>query len=438
MKADERNACLARGELEHSGLLPALDALGRTEHVFEFDIGLDLVPAEPGILLIRGARQYGKSTWLERELRRTIEQFGAGTAYHLNGDTIRDLDALEASIEALVPLFATDAPVRRLFIDEITAVDRWEIALKRLADAGTLRHVLVVTTGSKATDLRRGSERLPGRKGRLDRTNYLFTPISFMEFARVCGERLGDDTLHAYLLSGGCPAACNAVASTGRLPEYVTTMIRDWIYGECLASGRNRSSLISVMHTLIARGGAPVGQTRLAREAGLANNTVAAGYVELLSDLMAVASQHAWDPRRRVAFPRKRAKFPFINTLAAVAWDEARPRSVAELRALPTGDQGRWLEWLVAQEVWRRAAIRGDEIPERLLYWRGDRHEIDFVVSPDLFVEVKRGRTSPIEYAWFPRTFPHGRLVVVGNDSFRTDAVIGVTLESFLTARVWE
>ena len=90
MKPLERNACLARGELDSTGVFPALDELRRAEFVFEVDFGLDELPTEPGIMLVRGARQYGKSTWLEAELRRTIEQFGAATAYHINGDTIQD------------------------------------------------------------------------------------------------------------------------------------------------------------------------------------------------------------------------------------------------------------------------------------------------------------------------------------------------------------
>ena len=61
--------------------------------------------------------------------------------------------------------------MRRLFIDEITALPQWEVAVKRLADRRVLRDVLLVTTGSRATDIRRGSE-LPGRKGKLARTDY--------------------------------------------------------------------------------------------------------------------------------------------------------------------------------------------------------------------------------------------------------------------------
>jgi predicted AAA+ superfamily ATPase len=47
----------------------------------------------------------------------------------------------------------------------------WEKSIKRLIDAGELNRVLLVTTGSKATDLRRGFEKLPGRKGKLSRSS---------------------------------------------------------------------------------------------------------------------------------------------------------------------------------------------------------------------------------------------------------------------------
>ncbi|GMV38437.1 MAG: hypothetical protein AMXMBFR64_01530 [Myxococcales bacterium] len=432
MNVDHINEALFRGELDRPGVLPHVRALGDAPFVFRQSFGLDSLPEEPGVILVRGARQYGKSTWLERQIAETIEQYGPGTAFYLNGDVLRDADTLSEAIRALVPLFAAEAPVRRLFIDEITAVDGWERGLKRVIDAGEVRRVLVVTTGSKATDLRRGSERLPGRKGRLDRTSYLFTPVMYAEFRRLCGEQLGAQTLPAYMLAGGCPVALSEIARHGRLPEYVLEMVRDWIHGEVAASGRQRSSLLAVMECLMQRGGTPVGQARLAREAGLANNTVAAGYIELLADLTCVGIAQAWDASRRVRLTRRPAKFPFINLLAAAAWHPARPRSADAFALLEPEEQGRWCEWLVAQELWRRAAVRGDDSPEQLLFWGSKQHELDFVCPPATFVEVKRGRTGPLELGWFPKVFPDGRLLVVGGDRFETDRIRGLTLEDFL------
>jgi predicted AAA+ superfamily ATPase len=426
------NRLLATGTLDAPGLFPHLEALTDAAFVFRPDFGLDRLPDQPGLLVVRGARQYGKSTWLEGQLRDTIARYGPGSAYYLNGDEIGTAEALVARVRELVPLFSPKAAVRRLFVDEVTAVAGWADALKRLVDAGELRRVLVVTTGSKATDLRRGSERLPGRRGTLDRTTWIFTPVSYAEFSRVCGDRLGADLLPAYLLTGGCPLACGEMAARGHLPEYVVTLARDWILGEVAGGGRSRASLLAVMGALHRWGGTPVGQAKLARETGLANNTVAAGYLELLADLLSVGISHPLDASRGVRLVRRPAKFPFTNLLVAAAWAPDRPRSVADVRALEPSRAGTWLEWLVAEELWRRAALRGDEAPELLDYWEGGGHELDFAPAPEGFVEVKHGRTSPIEYAWFPRVFPKGRLTVIGRDRWEAEGMRGVTIEDFL------
>lgn len=412
-------------------LLPHVVDLESIAYRFNVEFGLDVLPDEGGIIAVRGARQYGKSTWLEQQLLATVREFGAGTAFYLNGDFISNADGLDRAIEELVSLFAKSAPVRRLFIDEITAVQDWQKSLKRLADAGVLRNVLVVTTGSKAADLRHGVERLPGRKGKLTRTNYLFAPIAYPEFRRVCGHVLGEDTLDAYLMSGGSPVACSHLAQ-GRLPEYAIELVKDWVCGVFAASGRQRGSLLAVMDCIRRYAGTPVGQAKLAREAGLANNTVAAGYVDLLSDLMCVASSYAWDAGRGIKLRRKPCKYHFCNTLVALAWHPAMPRTVADFRLLNESTRAAWYEWAIAQEQWRRAAIRGDEIPDEQAFWQSKEHELDFVISPEHFVEVKLGQTNPLEFGWFNRTFAKGRLTVVSQSRYETDRIHGISLEDYL------
>lgn len=432
MNVNDANALLLEGNAGTPGLFPHLDTLHQSPFIFKVNFGLEQLPEEGGVLLIRGPRQYGKSTWLEMELKKTILNHGPGSAFYLNGDALGDREDLADSIRAIIPMFRSDAGVNRLFIDEITAVKDWQRALKTLLDSGELRDILVVSTGSRAADLRHGAERLPGRKGKLARTSYYFTPISYREFHRVCSDALGENLLPAYLISGGSPIALGEIASHGRLPEYVPELVRDWIYGEAAASGRSRISLVAVMETLFRRGGTPIGQAKLAREAGLANNTVAAGYVELLSDLLCLAYGHAWDPDRRVRIMRKPCKFHFINLLAAVAWHPSRLRGPGDFNNLTPEDQGTWREWVVAQELWRRAAIQGAEMPEMQIFWQGGDHEIDFVLDPSHFLEVKRGKVQPFEFTWFPKAFPKGHLTIINKSRFETDKIKGVTLEDFL------
>jgi predicted AAA+ superfamily ATPase len=212
-------------------------------------------------------------------------------------------------------------------------------------------------------------------------------------------------------------------------------MIRDWLFGEFSASGRGRRSLLSVLGVLAGRGGTPLGQTKLAREAGLANNTVAAGYLELLFDLLCVGESPAWDAQHQVPMARKPAKYPFLNTLVAAAFHPARLRRPADFVALPEPEQAPWLEWLVAQELWRRRCIGGEAVPEQLPYWQAGEREVDFVVGAKRLLEVKRGRAGALDFTWFPRTFPGARLTVVSSERFETRDVVGITMDDFLLGR---
>jgi uncharacterized protein len=434
MDVNNRNLLFSKGEIHHDDLWPKITEYREQPCTFRFSFGLDKLPTEGGIILIRGPRQFGKSTWLELELKQTLEEYGAGSAYFLNGDDITDADELETRVLEVVSLFHPKVAVQRLFIDEISAVPSWERALKRIADRGQLRNVLVVTTGSRAADIRRGSERLPGRKGKLARTEYLFTGISYKDFHAQFHDELGDNTWKAYLLSGGSPIAAMEIRQRERIPEYFFEIIRDWIIGELVRSGRSRQFLLALMRTLFVQGGSRTGYLKLARESGLANNTIAAEYVEQLSDLLAVVPSHQWDADKRVPLQRRPAKFHFVNLSVALAFSPNRMTHISEFDALVPQERAKWIEWLVAQELFRRQCIAGVEDPEALWYWASKEHEIDFVDVHENLYEVKAGRSGPLDFVWFTKTLPKRKLLVIGGGEFQSYAVKGITMEQFLLA----
>jgi predicted AAA+ superfamily ATPase len=430
MDVNSRNRLFSTGEIDREDLWPKLTELEELPCTFRFRFGLDELPTEPGLILIRGPRQYGKSTWLEQKLRDTLEELGRGSAYFLNGDE----GELEKRILEILPMFHPNAPIRRLFVDEISAVPRWERALKRVLDRGELRGVLVVTTGSRAADIRRGSERLPGRKGRLPRSEYLFTGVSYKDFHAQFRRELGDDTWIAFLLSGGSPIAAREIWQSGRIPQYFFELIRDWVTGELLRSGRSRQFLIALMRTLFVQGGSRTGYLKLARESGLANNTIAAEYVEQLSDLLAVIPSHQWDAARDVPLQRKPAKFHFINLSVALSFSPNRLAQVEDFQSLPPQQKSKWIEWLVAQELFRRQSIAGVADPEAIWFWASKEHEIDFVDSERNLYEVKTGSTGLVDFSWFPKVLPKRKLLVVSGSEFRAASIKGITIEQFLLA----
>lgn len=427
------NQLLIDGNLNVPGVLPHVDNLKTVPFVFEPHFGLSSLPQEPGIIMVRGPRQYGKSTWLEQQVAETIIEFGAGTALYLNGDEITDRAELMNEIRNHIKLFNPYAKIRRLFIDEITAIEGWQKAIKRLADAGELQDVLLVTTGSKASDLRRGIERLPGRKGKLDRGNYIFTPIPYSEFLKKCGDFFQEDALWAYILSGGSPVGINAIAATGKLPDYVVSIISDWVLGEFSASGRSRSHLLAVLQSLFRMACNPIGQAKLARESGLSNNTMAQGYIDLLADLLIIIPAFPYDPQRKITIFRKPCKYHFINLLSAICWHPKKPRTIHDLKNLGE-DLGAVIEWVVAQEIWRRTCISiVNEPPEYLNFWQSQNNEIDFILpEKNIYLEVKAGAAQATDFIWFLNTFPNQKLSVINKKLFNTQKISGITLENFL------
>lgn len=433
MNVDTINTMLSLGNLAMPGLFPKLEELNKGPIIFKPDIGLEQLPTQPGLLTIRGARQYGKSTWLEQELKKTVEEFGPMSAFYLNGDEISSMDQLREKISNLCLNFKKMSLVKRLFIDEITAIPNWEKAIKRLVDAGELSEVLIITTGSKCSDLRRGTELLPGRKGKLDRNTYFFLPIPYSEFKRVCAHYFSpNDLLTAYLISGGSPLAIKELALQGRIPDYVTTLTRDWIFGEFASTGRQRGTLIKLFELLHKHGGTPAGYSKLAREADLANNTVASGYIELLSDLFCILPGFSWDLTKKVSLLRKPCKFHWINLLAAVTFSPEKIRSIKDFDNIPGTQQGKWWEWLVAQELWRKQSLTNPEPIISLDYWNSSEHEIDFITDLQWY-EVKKGSVSPLEFTWFSKMgLKNTKLKIINKENFETNTIIGIDWESFL------
>jgi predicted AAA+ superfamily ATPase len=159
---------------------------------------------------------------------------------------------------------------------------------------------------------------------------------------------------------------------------------------------------------------------------------VASGYVEQLSDLLSVLPIWPYDHMKRRFQPRKPAKFPFINLAVAIAFHPRGLRQVHEFSALPGEDKAILLEWLVAQELWRRSVLAGRENPEEIGCWRSRDHEIDFVDPSGTFVEVKLGKAPALEFSWFAAMFPDEELVVVCTTPFEGRTVRGMTIHDIL------
>jgi predicted AAA+ superfamily ATPase len=378
------------------------------------------------------------------QLLGTLEEFGKGSAFFLNGDFIYSHQEFETKLLELENSFAKKAKVKRIFIDEISQVKDWQRVLKRLIDAGHLKDALIVTTGSNAADLLRGAERLPGRKGALPRHDYLFLPISFKEYWYQVKNEIGvfdGDILWAYILSGGSPLAIEDIYRDECINETFVSLISDWILGDIANSGRNRLFFLNILRQIYKHSPNPLSYTKLAQEAGLSNNTAALDYVERLTDLLCLQPMMQWDSSKNTTLARKPSKFPFINLGVAWAFHPKSPRYLHELKSFTNSDLGAMNEWVVAQELWRRMHLEQQAITAKrsnplesnqMRFWASKENEIDFVLPGGEMYEVKSGEVSPRDFDWFHKVFPKKQLTIISKSIFETQNLRSITLKEFL------
>src|SRR3989344_8615445 len=99
------------------------------------------VKIEPGVTLIRGPRQIGKSTWLKLLLKQQIV-LGESVFFY----TCEDL----VDFQDLLALIQSQKNTQTFFLDEVTYVSEWWRAIKKVID--TRPHISIVLTGSNTFD----------------------------------------------------------------------------------------------------------------------------------------------------------------------------------------------------------------------------------------------------------------------------------------------
>jgi len=116
------------------------------------------------IYSLRGPRQVGKTTYIKVLIRNLIRDgVDPRDILYLHSEIFVNWKELLGSLNYYLRNICRGRAY--IFIDEISAVDRWPRALKYLYDVGELRNSFLLVCGSHAMDVIRGIELLPGRRG---------------------------------------------------------------------------------------------------------------------------------------------------------------------------------------------------------------------------------------------------------------------------------
>jgi uncharacterized protein len=371
---------------------------------------------EPGIHTLRGPRQVGKSTDLKLLVERALnEGFEPRSIIYIALDLLegQHLAEFAKTVERARDL-AGRSPPGLILLDEVTAVVRWQTAVKTLWDQGSIRKDIVVCTGSSAIDLQRGAaERLPGR--RQAGADHLALPQSFASFAHAVAEDIPaapgltvadlrtpdgeallrdmrvyapalDAMLRRYLLFGGLPASVAEITRGAHEPsEQVKRVLYDSLVREIQRKGASVAAGRALLERVVRSLGSKISWSSMAREMdvplgrghGRPSHQTVRDYMELLAGGYFLFVTYFWRSGSQANAQSRDKKVYFADPLLHTIALDHTPGLTANTAAL--------VENAVGMALLRRyeppdRLIETFSLPERLHIWQTARGgEIDFV-----------------------------------------------------------
>ncbi|MFH0799479.1 MAG: ATP-binding protein [Pseudomonadota bacterium] len=303
---------------------PHLEILKDLKFVSPLNWWADLDWTKPGIYILTGGRQIGKSTSTKLLIREVLKQktFSAQQVFYLPCDRVDDYHHLARVISAFVEDIPKGEEGRFLIIiDEATFVPDWDRAIKALTDDGTLKRGFCIITGSDSVILKDAASRFPGRRGEADIQDFHLHPLNFHEYIKLVNpEFLKEPENHiekilasfkTFLKCGGYLRAINDIHSAGEIRKATHLTFEQWIRGDFERRGKNAQTLLHLLATVFESAGTQVTYSSLTNKMGRVAKETFIDYVNLLERMDVLFALQAFDQNTRMGFPRKARKLHF-------------------------------------------------------------------------------------------------------------------------------
>lgn len=320
---------------------PQLMRLKDLPYVYHSKIEERIPLLTPGIYILTGGRQIGKTTLIKLMILRLLTESNLGPSqiYYLPCDTIDNYKQLLFEIEQFQQQMKQGGYFC-LFIDEITYVHEWDRAVKYLADAGFFNNGSVLITGSDSVILKEAMMRFPGRRGMSPRQDFHIHPLSFFEYVSLqdkdlaasfagARERFNDGFqiedreagrvaelfgyFDKYLLTGGYVVALNDHAQNKLISPAVYKTYVQWIVGDMLKKNKQESYLREVITALIPRIAKQITMHNITAEMSIEHHQTVADYFSILEQMGVLFIQYALREDKFQAAVKKAKKINFCD-----------------------------------------------------------------------------------------------------------------------------
>jgi len=303
---------------------------------------MELASQPPGIYTLAGGRQVGKSTLLKQVILYLLEKkhVPQENIYYLTGEIIENYQVLMKYLQEYFskPDIKKES-MRYIIIDEVTYINSWHRCIKFFADSGNFENTSVILTGSDIVFLKDMVKMLPGRRGKSNRTDFHFFPISFKEYLKLlksipletikkieAGKSVQDNTqlikklykeLKQYLVTGGYLSAINSYAAHGEVINSVYRTYFDWIKGDILKRNKNEAYLEEILHSVAKRSGSQVTWNSLGKDVTIQHHKTIYEYCDILRSMDALFIQNALQEHKLAPALKKAKKIYFTDPFIA-------------------------------------------------------------------------------------------------------------------------
>ena len=396
----------------------------------------ELVLEESGIYTLRGPRQVGKTTSMKLLIKKLLDKgVDPSNILYLTLDNIKDKEELIETLKNWILLRKKAHSGRQfIFLDEISFIDNWQTALKYLYDINLLCESFVLLSGSSAYDIKKSSERLPGRRGM--GIDLIQLPVSFKEYVQTSHHiqiksysfsEILDFTeselnlltfeyskyivdFNIYYHSGGFPKVINTYIENNMITQEVIKIYEDFILGDIERFSKSRFTLIELLKKIPDIVGQQFSWNSLNNDLNsISSSNTVQSYIQILGMNFIISTLFFLDPSKRSIRPKKQKKIYPVDPVISKVIESLSGKKI---------DRGNYIESIVLENLLKFSSRKteGLNLYYGPYYWYSEKKkEIDFLVEQDsaLYpIEVKfQNKVNKSDYSTLKRNFNKGILL---------------------------
>lgn len=295
---------------------------------------------EEGVYTLRGPRQVGKTTWIKMQIKRLLQTEKKEDMCYYACDLMRNNKEIIDLIESYL---SWNHEGRYIFLDEITYVENWQLAIKHLVDAGTLSGKTLLVTGSHSLDMKRNIEQLPGRLGRGKR-HFIFFPMCFSRFVKLVNPSLANEIyqndftksikkcemyinelnslLKIYCITGGFPKVINEYFQNKNIDDDIYDLYVSWIKGEIGKWKKDENKSIQIIRKIINSYVSPINWNTIKNATDLESHHTVSSYVEMFEKMFLLEFIYSFDSSSLIPVFRKNKKIYFVDPFIYAAMEK--------------------------------------------------------------------------------------------------------------------